>query len=76
MSAVSALKGKSAERRGTEAGFSLLELMVVVVIMSILALVVMPRVINRPDQARVSRAISDLAVLNSAVLRKTTSGIT
>jgi general secretion pathway protein G len=41
--------------------------MVVVVIMSILALVIMPRVINRPDQARVSRAVSDLAVLQSAV---------
>ncbi len=51
----------------SEAGFSLLELMVVVVIMSILALVIMPRVINRPDQARVSRAVSDLAVLQSAV---------
>ncbi|SLN47754.1 Type II secretion system protein G precursor [Roseovarius litorisediminis] len=48
-------------------GFSLLELMVVVVIMSILALVVMPRIIDRPDQARVARVKSDLAVLNSAV---------
>jgi general secretion pathway protein G len=57
----------AALRRPSEAGFSLLELMVVVVIMSILALVIMPRVINRPDQARVSRAISDLAVLQSAV---------
>jgi len=54
-------------RRPSEAGFSLLELMVVVVIMSILALVVMPRVINRPDQARLSRAVSDLSVLNGAV---------
>ena len=53
-------------RRG-EAGFSLLELMVVVVIMSILALVIMPRVINRPDQARVARVQSDLATLNNAV---------
>lgn len=50
-----------------EAGFSLLELMVVVVIMSILALVVMPRIIDRPDQARVARVQSDLAVLSGAV---------
>ncbi|WP_294606243.1 type II secretion system major pseudopilin GspG [uncultured Roseovarius sp.] len=50
-----------------EDGFSLLELMVVVVIMSILALVVMPRIIDRPDQARVARVQSDLAVLSGAV---------
>ncbi len=50
-----------------EAGFSLLELMVVVVIMSILALVIVPRVIDRPDQARVARVKSDLATLESAV---------
>lgn len=55
------------QRSSTEAGFSLLELMVVVVIMSILALVVMPRIIDRPDQARVARVKSDLAVLNSAI---------
>jgi general secretion pathway protein G len=49
------------------AGFSLLELMVVVVIMSILALVVMPRIIDRPDQARLARAQADIASLSSAV---------
>ncbi len=48
-------------------GFSLLELMVVVVIMSILALVIVPRIIDRPDQARVARVQSDLAVLSEAV---------
>ncbi|MDM8167620.1 type II secretion system major pseudopilin GspG [Roseovarius sp.] len=50
-----------------DAGFSLLELMVVVVILSILALVVVPRVIDRPDQARVARAQSDIAAISSAV---------
>ena len=50
-----------------DAGFSLLELMVVVVIMSILALVIVPRIIDRPDQARVARVKSDLAVLTEAV---------
>ncbi len=50
-----------------DAGFSLLELMVVVVILSILALVIMPRIIDRPDQARVARVQSDLKVLESAV---------
>ncbi|PKP85184.1 MAG: type II secretion system protein GspG, partial [Alphaproteobacteria bacterium HGW-Alphaproteobacteria-2] len=41
--------------------------MVVVVILSILALVIMPRIIDRPDQARVARVQSDLKVLESAV---------
>ncbi|WP_204115943.1 type II secretion system major pseudopilin GspG [Shimia biformata] len=50
-----------------DAGFSLLELMVVVVILSILALVVVPRVIDRPDQARAARAQSDIAAISSAV---------
>lgn len=50
-----------------DAGFSLLELMVVVVILSILALVIVPRVIDRPDQARVARAQSDIAAIASAV---------
>lgn len=56
-------------RRGsaTQDGFSLLELMVVVVIMSILALVIVPRVIDRPDQARLARVQSDLAVLENAL---------
>lgn len=60
---------RSRSRRAAhgEAGFSLLELMVVVVIMSILALVVMPRIIDRPDQARVARVQSDLSVLSGAV---------
>ncbi len=54
------------ERTG-EAGFSLLELMVVVVILSILALVIVPRIIDRPDQARIARVQSDLAVISQAL---------
>ncbi|MEL7091493.1 MAG: type II secretion system major pseudopilin GspG [Pseudomonadota bacterium] len=50
-----------------DAGFSLLELMVVVVILSILALVIVPRVIDRPDQARAARAQSDIAAISSAI---------
>jgi general secretion pathway protein G len=54
-------------RPAGDSGFSLLELMVVVVIMSILALVIVPRVIDRPDQARVARVRSDIAVLENAI---------
>lgn len=57
---------KTSKMQG-EVGFSLLELMVVVVIMSILALVIVPRIIDRPDQARVARVQSDLGVLKSAI---------
>lgn len=53
--------------RRVDAGFSLLELMIVVVIMSILALVIVPRVIDRPDQARVVRVQNDIAVLENAI---------
>ncbi len=59
--------GKDAKQRDeADQGFSLLELMVVVVIMSILALVIVPRIIDRPDQARVARVKSDLATLKNA----------
>ncbi len=61
----STLRGNG--RRHGDAGFSLLELMVVVVIMSILALVIVPRVIDRPDQARLARVQSDIAVLQNAL---------
>ncbi|MGH1414392.1 MAG: type II secretion system major pseudopilin GspG [Pelagimonas sp.] len=54
-------------KRPQDDGFSLLELMVVVVILSILALVIVPRVIDRPDQARAARAQSDIAAIVSAI---------
>ncbi len=54
-------------RSPRDAGFSLLELMVVVVILSILALTIVPRVIDRPDQARAARAQSDIAAISSAI---------
>ena len=60
-------RGGAGARARADAGFSLLELMVVVVILSILALVVVPRVIDRPDQARAARASSDIAAIVSAV---------
>lgn len=41
--------------------------MVVVVILSVLAVLIVPRVIDRPDQARVARVKSDLAALSSAL---------
>jgi general secretion pathway protein G len=49
------------------AGFTLIEVMVVVVILSILAAIVVPRVMDRPDEARIVKAKQDIQALESAL---------
>ncbi len=49
---------KAQSRQG---GFTLLEVMVVVVILGILATLVVPKIIGRPDEARVIAAKQDIA---------------
>lgn len=48
-------------------GFTLLEVMVVVVILGILAVLVVPKIISRPDEARVLAAKQDIASLMQAL---------
>ena len=48
-------------------GFTLIEVMVVVVILSILAAIIVPRVMDRPDTARLVKAQSDIRALESAL---------
>lgn len=57
-------------------GFSLIEIMVVVVILGILASIVVPKIMSRPDEARAIKAKQDiLAIQNALDLYKLDNGI-
>ena len=56
-------------------GFSLIEIMVVVVILGILAALVVPKIMSRPDEARIVKAKQDiLAIQNALELYKLDNG--
>ena len=48
-------------------GFTLIELIVVILILAILAALIVPRVINRAGDARISKAHADIASLSQAL---------
>lgn len=54
-------------RRPKQAGFTLIELMVVVVILAVLAAIAVPRLMDRPDEARIVKAEQDIAAISSAL---------
>lgn len=57
-------------------GFTLIEVMVVVVILGILATFLVPKIINRPDEARIAKVKNDIkAVESSLKLYKIDNGI-
>jgi len=57
-------------------GFTLIEILVVVVILSVLAVLIVPRIMDRPDEARVVAAKSDIrAIISALKLYKLDSGV-
>jgi general secretion pathway protein G len=55
------------KRSSGQRGFTLLEVMVVVAILGILAALVVPSIISRPDEARIIAAKQDIASLMQAL---------
>lgn len=51
----------------TQSGFTLIEILVVITILAILAGLLVPRVMDRPDQARVVAAKNDIRAIQSAI---------
>ena len=55
------------KQRSRQRGFTLIEIMVVVVILGILATIVAPKLLSRPDEARVQKAKQDIKALEGAL---------
>jgi general secretion pathway protein G len=53
--------------QNNEGGFTLIEIMVVIAIIGILATLIVPRIMGRPDEARVTAAKHDIGTLNQAL---------
>jgi general secretion pathway protein G len=63
------------DRRHLTPGFTLIEVMIVVVILGVLATMVMPKILDKPEQARRTKAKVDIQAIRSALaLFKTDTG--
>ncbi len=52
---------------GKQSGFTLIEIMVVIVILGILGTIVAPMILSKPDQARVVKAKQDIQTMSAAL---------
>lgn len=53
--------------KATTRGFTLIEVMVVVVILGILAAMIVPKIMSRPEQARIVKVKQDILAIQSAL---------
>ncbi|MCX5850034.1 MAG: type II secretion system major pseudopilin GspG [Deltaproteobacteria bacterium] len=58
---------KIRQKKNTQTGFTLIELMVVIIILGVLAGLIIPRVMGRPDEARQAKAKIQIESLESAL---------
>lgn len=58
---------KAEHYRQNDAGVTLIEMMVVLVIIAVVAAIIVPNVVGRPDEARVAVARTDIQAIGSAL---------
>ncbi|MFT3737091.1 MAG: type II secretion system major pseudopilin GspG [Rhodocyclaceae bacterium] len=58
---------KHSPRLPRQSGFTLIEIMIVIVIMGILAALIVPKIMDKPDEARITAAKADISSIATAL---------